>query len=54
MSLKSRFPSSVEKSPADEEISEEQRQWMHFRLHFLVTSQASHFGVHVSVKQNSP
>ncbi len=45
ISERSRFPSSVEKSPSNEVSSDEQRQWTHRRLHLRVTSQASHFRV---------
>src|SRR5919108_746821 len=48
ISFKSFFPSSVVKSPSEEVISEEQRQWTHLRLHFWVVSQATHLGTNSS------
>src|SRR5512137_1458298 len=45
ISLSSFFPSSVVKSPSEESMSDEQRQWTHLRLHFCVVSQATHFGM---------
>src|SRR6516164_9875963 len=48
ISFRSFFPSSVVKSPSEEVMSEEQRQWTHFRLHFWVVSQAIHLGTNSS------
>src|SRR6266567_3423420 len=48
ISFRSFFPSSVVKSPSEEVMSDEQRQWTHFRLHFWVVSQAIHLGMNSS------
>jgi hypothetical protein len=48
------FASPSEKSESCEVIEEEARQWMQFRLHRPVTSQAIHFGTNSSLVKECP
>ena len=54
MSSRRRFASSVEKSVSWDVMEDEARQWMQFRLHRPVTSQAIHFGMNSSLVKVFP